>query len=893
MANDIILNLTTNEYLDSFTNEELWQQAAKKKLVEMLKKTSDEAKAYERNRFDNKCKNTIYAAHNAICISGERGAGKTVFLRNVENFWKKSLDNKEIDDIFFLEIIDPTLLCNHDEFANVIVAQLYNAVEKRLQSSCTDQCQRNAFYSSLQELANALGKTKEFNDYTGIDKILKYSSGVQIQHSFHDFVEKCIKILNCKAIVIPIDDVDMALDKAFEVLDDVRRLLSCPYIITIISGSLHLYSHMMHVHFQKLAAPIGFIDDDTLKHGRETAQSLAEAYLTKVFPNHQRLPLLPIDDLLPKLKIIEKEKDDGITFFKYEKNLQNYFYYLCNGEASSTKWPKPKNAREVTQLIRSLPPSIFYQEKLEEYLWSTFQSWAEQKQDGVAYSNAVSYQHVINHNVEGVFRIEQLLAFSPKQQIDIKFSGSKKNFFKEQLEAIKELSGKGEENKKILNSVFNEDSLVMRSMPPLEFLVGNLFLNNRTIETDENNILKRIYTHCDYYGKSSQQIHNIYFSRAFEILILSILDVTSKEKKINWDEQLRFILNRPPFYSIHAMNPTKFVDDEDMSDGEDFRTNDEESNESNEGNDSNDSNDSNESNDSKDSKDSNLSKKKTFPEQIDDWCEMYEKDLKELQTKNLIPLLHAVFNKVFTQLYIIRKKSFKLNEDEHLSDIAKRFEYLVINAFASFMKEDGIISHANPALTADVSTIRYEDNFKKRDRVLTKNISGLVDFDEIKKKDKDKNKNKNKDNEDVNNDDHKKEEDNNNDDIKITSKLLSAIWKHPLFINNDQVGKIFKIGKANNQQINKNKSGQNIDEFKRVKEMILNDYEDFSTYSISLWVTEREVDELQQIIDNLKLDEKFKLYKNEKNVLADNRKKEFPRLYQIIYDHIQDVNKKK
>ena len=872
MANDIILNLTTNEYLDSFTNEELWQQAAKKKLVEMLKKTSDEAKAYKRNRFDNKCKNTIYAAHNAICISGERGAGKTVFLRNVENFWKKSLDNREIDDIFFLEIIDPTLLCNHDEFANVIVAQLYNAVEKRLQSSCTDQCQRNDFYSSLQELANALGKTKEFNDYTGIDKILKYSSGVQIQHRFHDFVEKCIEILHCKAIAIPIDDVDMALDKAFEVLDDVRRLLSCPYIITIISGSLHLYSHMMHVHFQKLAAPIGFIDDDTLKHGRETAQSLAEAYLTKVFPNHQRLPLLPIDDLLPKLKIIEKEKDDGITFFKYEKNLQNYFYYLCNGEASSTKWPKPKNAREVTQLIRSLPPSIFYQEKLEEYLWSTFQSWAEQKQDGVAYSNAVSYQHVINHNVEGVFRIEQLLAFSPKQQIDIKFSGSKKNFFKEQLEAIKELSGKGEENKKILNSVFNEDSLVMRSMPPLEFLVGNLFLNRNAIETDEDNILKLIYTHCDYYGKSSQQIHNIYFSRAFEILILSILDVTSKEKKDNWDEQLRFILNRPPFYSIHAMNPTKFVDDEDMSDGEDYRTNDEESN---------DSKDSNESNDS-------ISK---FAKEIVVWCEKNKERLTELQNKNLIPLLYAVFNKVFTQLHIIRKKSFKLNEDEHLSDIAKRFEYLVINAFASFIK-DGIISHANPALTADVSTIRNEDNFKKRDRVLTKNISGLVDFDEIKKKDKDKDKDKDNDKDKVNNDDHEKEG-NNNDDIKITSTLLSAIWKHPLFTKNDEFGTIFKIGKANNQQINKNKSGQKIDEFKRIKEMILNDYEDFSIYSISLWVAEREIDELQQIIDNLKLDEKFKLYKNEKNVLADNRKKEFPRLYQIIYYHIQDVNKKK
>ena len=852
MANDIILNLTTNEYLDSFTNEELWQQAAKEKLVEMLKKTRDEAKAYERNRFDNKCKNTIYAAHNAICISGERGAGKTVFLRNVENFWKKSLDNKEIDDIFFLEIIDPTLLCNHDEFANVIVAQLYNAVEKKLQSSCIDQCQRNAFYSSLQELANALGKTKEFNDYTGIDKILKYSSGVQIQHSFHDFVEKCIKILNCKAIVIPIDDVDMALDKAFEVLDDVRRLLSCPYIITIISGSLHLYSHMMHVHFQKLAAPIGFIDDDTLKHGRETAQSLAEAYLTKVFPNHQRLPLLPIDDLLPKLKIIEKTQDNGITFFKYEKVLQGYFYYLCNGEASSTKWPKPKNAREVTQLIRSLPPSIFNQEKLEEYLWSTFQSWAEQKQDGVAYSNAVSYQQVIDHNMNHLFRIEQLLAFSPKQQVDIKFSGSKKNFFKEQLEAIKELSGKGEENKKILNSVFNEDSLVMRSMPPLEFLVGNLFLNNRTIETDENNILRLIYTHCDYYGKLSQQIHNIYFSRAFEILILSILDVTAKEKKVHWDKQLQFILNSPPFYSIHAMNPTKFVDDEDMFDGKDLKNNYENSSDNNDNNKS----------------------IEDFAEEIVAWCEKYKESLKGLQTKNLIPLLHAVFNKVFTQLHIIRKKNFKLNEDEHLSYIVKRFEYLVINAFASFMK-DGIIIHANPALNAAVDTIREKSKFKSSDRILTKNIREIVDFDTKQPEVKD----------------------------NIGSLLLSTIWNHPLFGKNEDKNKNtvspkFKISNAN-KTIKKSKSSgktskldsnQQLTPFLIIKQAILStqDSEEFKNSNINIWIEKQDINELEKYLMKLQSDEQYKPYEeNEEKLLTERSNKEFIRLYKLIYSKIQ------
>ena len=862
MANDIILNLTTNEYLDSFTNEELWQQAAKEKLVEMLKKTSDEAKAYERNRFDNKCKNTIYAAHNAICISGERGAGKTVFLRNVENFWQKRYDNREVDDIFFLEIIDPTLLCNHDEFANVIVAQLYNAVEKRLQSYSTDQCQRNDFYSSLQELANALGKTKEFNDYTGIDKILKYSSGVQIQHSFHNFVEKCIEILHCKAIVIPIDDVDMSLDKAFEVLDDVRRLLSCPYIITIISGSLHLYSHMMNVHFQKLAAPKEFIDTDTLKHGRETAQSLAEAYLTKVFPNHQRLPLLPIDDLLPKLKIIERVLDSGITFFKYEKNLQGYFYYLCNGEASSTKWPKPQNAREVSQLIRSLPPSIF-KDKSEEYLWSTFQSWAEQKQDGVAYSNSVSYQQVINHNVVGVFRIEQLLAFSPKQQIDIKFSGNKKNFFNEQSEAIKELSGKGEENNKILNSVFNENSLVMRSMPPLEFLVGNLFLNNKTIETDENNILKLIYTHCDYYGKLSQQIHNIYFSRAFEILILSILHVTSildvnfDKKEIYWDNKLKVILNSPPFYSIHAMNPTKFVDDEDMSDGEDLRTNGKTSNENN----NNNSNSINE-----------------FANQIVHWCKEYEEKLKELQNKNLIPLLHAVFNKVFTQLHIIRKKNFKLNEDEHLSDIVKRFEYLVINAFASFM-QDGIIIHANPALNAAVNTIRDKSKFKSSDRILTKNIKGIVDFDTKQPEEKG----------------------------GIRALLLSAIWNHPLFGKNEDKDKNtinpkFKISNANkiikrNKSNSKtSKSDSNPTPFKSIKQTILSvqNSKTFNDSNINIWIEKQDIKELEKYLIELQSDEQYEPYKeNEERILNEKSTKGFVRLFKLIYSKIQSEKNKR
>lgn len=844
MADNIILKLTTNEYLDSFLDKELWQQAGKAKLVEMLNRTCQEAETYKKKRKYNK--QQIYAAHNAICISGDRGAGKTVFLRNAEAIWQHDATNKAPkDDIYFLEIIDPTLLFGHDQFANVIVAQLYNAVEKKLQSSSIEQSRRNDFYTSLQNLANALGKTKEFKDYFGIDKILKYSSGVQIEGLFHDFAENCIDILGCKAIAIPIDDVDMALNKAFEVLDEVRRLLSCPYIITIISGSHHLYSHMTQVHFETLAAPQKLVSDNTLKTGFDTAKSLTEAYLTKVFPNHQRLPLLPIDDLLPSLKILENEADrQEITFVEYEKQLQEYFYYLCNGEARSAQWPRPQNAREVSQLIRSLPPSS-YKNKFADYLWSIFQSWAEQKQDGVAYSNAITFQQIINNTQAQTLSIEQLLAFSPKQQIDTKFSGTKKMFLEEQLNSVSELSKTKDktkyqqDNEKILRSVFNQDNLVLRSMPPLEFYTNRFFLTQKNINADPNNYLKFIYTHYDYYGTLSNRAYSIYFSRAFEILVLSILSLSGLSN-INWQLQLQKILRRSPFYSIHAMNPTKFLDENDLLLDNEEEEGDERLNE-------------NES----------MSEQQfivNFAKKIGTWCDKFKGKLNPPNNQSLIPLLHAVFNKVFTQLHLMRKDDFKLQEDEHLSDTVKRFEYLVINAFASFIRT-GVIIHANPALTAKVISIRNKNLFKRSDRVVTRNIEGLVNFE-----------NKASLNE-----------------LTFESILLSAVWQHPIFEENNVEQSKFKIGLGKDNIFSQ--KGNEWDEFYRIKKIVIDGYENFSYKSIKSWASTLSSQDLNTIIEQLRADIPYTVYKTEKQVKSINLKAEFPRLYNTLFNYQQE-NKK-
>jgi len=753
MLNTINLDLDKSDFFDSFNDDEFWQKDAKKILNEMLIKTCKNAKEYKKSRSDGK----ISAAHNAICISGSRGAGKTVFLRNAEKIWKGSIAATSGDigctDLYFAETIDPTLLNGHDNFANVIIAQLYNAVENRLSSPSVDITKKNKFYTSLKKLAEALGKKSDFSDHTGIDRILKYRSGVQVEVFFHEYVEQCVELLGCHAIVVPIDDVDMALNRAVEVLDEVRRLLSCPYIIPIVSGDHELYSHMVSVHFEKKAVDER-ISDATVNSGHQIGKLLAKSYLTKIFPNHLRLPLLPIERLLPHLLI--KEDGESISFVRYEKMLTDFFFPLCNGSERSTEYPKPNSAREVTQLIKTLTPSKLQNHKQHD-LWNTFKSWAEQKQHGATYTNAVSNSQLSDYNsTDNLFRFDQLLAFNPILQAQENVAWAPKKFLSEQKIAISDLIGTGvkdkdkektldiNDNTNIIKSIFTQEMKTLRSMPALELYSSAMTITNTTVQEDKSNLLLAVYTHHDYYGKQGNRNYSIFFSRAFEILSTSLLSLSNNISVINWTDQLSEIIERVPFYCVHAINPTKYLEGEEEL-GPEIPDSSEEAYDI-----------------------SSLVKK------IEEWEKTHKVKLAELGGLSLLPLLHYVFNKVFTQLHLLRTEisasknsAAKKYKTEHLTDTARRFEYMVINAFSSALQEKYVIQ-ANVGIGTKVETLRNHEKFMNADQTLSRNMHGYTDQA--------------------------------NTDIR--TKLLNIIWSHPIFVDLNQSKKTmedpkFKYGSKN------------------------------------------------------------------------------------------------
>lgn len=751
MSGEIVLNLDLPEYQDDFlssdTNGEqngLWQQEGNKRLVDLLTKMGTDAKSYKEEHAKYATHDAkLSSYHHAIFISGARGTGKTVFLRNAKAVWEKykqTVNSASTPNLHFIDVIDPTLLNINDRFSEVIIASVYASVGDKLQQPNIKQECKDRFFSALKDLSAALGQASEFDEFRGIDRIQKYRSGIHIERYFHQFLIASADLLGCDALVLPIDDVDMKIDNAFGVLDDIRCLLSCPLILPLVSGDDDLYRHITTMKFEESLAKNK--DASNFDDGKSVAERLSNAYLTKVFPNHVRLPLVSISQLLSKLKIQYKNeagtKEPDLMYSTYEKNIKEIFYPLCNGQERSTDWPQPESAREVTQLVRLLSPI-----KLEKYkdnvdsLWKNYYSWAEEKQDGTALTNAESFLKIGSIIVDELLDLSKVSAFNPALQKG-RYRWAEKNFYAQQIQRIEELKVQ-KYNKKILDTVFcNPDKVqsrtnnTLRSLPALEFIMDPMYISKKIAQRPANNrLLLSIFTHHDYYSPQRNRRYHVFFSRAFEILAWSLIAITNNLPKkfyesMSLEEQINGLFLRAPFYSIFAMNPTKSIS-EDADEGDDYDM----------------------------SFDYN-SESKILSRRLFKWYKKNE--LKSLSGYNFIPLLSSIFNKVFTQINILRenvqdRKKFK---DEHLFDLTKRFEYIFINALASFVREGSVVN-TNVATGAESARVRDVYSFIKYDRTLSRNISGIF-----------------------------KITDENPDRLtriskKDYAKLLAVMWTHPIF----------------------------------------------------------------------------------------------------------------
>ncbi|CAA6807970.1 MAG: Unknown protein [uncultured Sulfurovum sp.] len=289
--------------------------------------------------------------HDTILIDGPRGSGKTTLLLKI----KKSSEEAQDAEAYVFRIIDPTLINiqNNGEKTNsdillMLLSQVYTLVINNIDKNRYEDNSRDRFHGILKKIKqinNSIIKgyyADSDMDYN--ERLYSFNEGLTLDYHFHQLFDEVCKVIEKKVLVFMIDDIDMELGIAFNIIDVIRRYLSSPLVIPIVAmNSSQAYALIKKNFFKKfdqeVETPIYSIDSES---DLSFLKSLPRAYMLKSFPPSRRVETDDMYAIYDYYNNSKKEKNipslyftytntNGIQFNINSKNLLTYFVNVVYG----------------------------------------------------------------------------------------------------------------------------------------------------------------------------------------------------------------------------------------------------------------------------------------------------------------------------------------------------------------------------------------------------------------------------------------------------------------------------------------------------------------------------------------------------------------------------------
>lgn len=282
-------------------------------------------------------RNDLYGyANNIIAFSGQRGQGKTSAmlsfsgaLSEYDRSKSQKLHLSQAEQFYVLDPIDPSML-QEDSALNVILSRLYQIARKtmkKLQTSenvyastkiAPEQSSREMIVQFQRCLSGvrALSGPSETLDVDDFESLSTLVDGLRLKAELYKLVQSFLRLHGMDArsgyIVIQLDDTDLQLKNAYNVLDDICKYLTLPNVIILMATDMEQLQLLVEQHYLKelwISCRKGLVDTEML-------QKMAIKYLDKLIPISQviRLPSLSssFESCKPvQIKVIREEKAVG------------------------------------------------------------------------------------------------------------------------------------------------------------------------------------------------------------------------------------------------------------------------------------------------------------------------------------------------------------------------------------------------------------------------------------------------------------------------------------------------------------------------------------------------------------------------------------------------------
>ncbi len=274
---EILIDLSYDRDAYAITSmEEIIHLRELNEILNFIEQSLEKAKKYTENHFEYKM------IHDTIVISGERGSGKTTLMMSLLNFLngktngqnylniedknEKILEIKEKlqklrPDIKVLKIFDPTLIEEKGHVVLYLISQIKEIVE--IYTGVFDEClhdknsEYSKWYDTYKDLAEGLsgldgigenglnGKEWLDSEFIVEQGIRTVNASRNFGENFHKFILASLKAINKKAFLLCFDDIDTNFKKGLPVIEALRKYITTPQIIPVLSGDLNLYSFLI------------------------------------------------------------------------------------------------------------------------------------------------------------------------------------------------------------------------------------------------------------------------------------------------------------------------------------------------------------------------------------------------------------------------------------------------------------------------------------------------------------------------------------------------------------------------------------------------------------------------------------------------------------------------
>ena len=309
--------------------------------------------------------------YNVIAFLGERGMGKTSAMLSFAATLERDFGGKEGNSqgreeleklvgawdceflksrLYFstLSYVDATMLEEKEGIFDVVLAKMWDKFE---QSPCDNRTVRK-FEGLKNEVRDLFLKVRECylvqrkiskdiladeKEISTLDTLHKLSGSINLREEFKKLVDRYLKFMaavqNCDTdqyyLVIAIDDIDMGIKNAHELLEQIRRFLMIPKVIVLVTAD-----------WRRLVRICSCYEENTYgkdNERKEEKEQFVNNYLGKVLPHNKRIYMpdfrepdgelkqsFEIELDFSKEKIYHNEKD-SIAYI-YSRYLKMYLY---------------------------------------------------------------------------------------------------------------------------------------------------------------------------------------------------------------------------------------------------------------------------------------------------------------------------------------------------------------------------------------------------------------------------------------------------------------------------------------------------------------------------------------------------------------------------------------